>query len=119
MEGQHRHTSGAGHPQPDRPLQPGDRRYRPDAPFPRHGVQRSQGPILFAREDYVAEAWRIVDPVVKADTPVYVYEPGAWGPSEVDQKVSPAGGWQNSNVTGYGANGPLTRKEECEYANRG
>jgi glucose-6-phosphate 1-dehydrogenase len=27
---------------------------------------------LFAREDYVEEAWRIVDPVLKADTPVYV-----------------------------------------------
>ena len=24
---------------------------------------------LFAREDYVEEAWRIVDPVLKADTP--------------------------------------------------
>ena len=29
---------------------------------------------LFAREDYVEEAWRIVDPVLKADTPVYEYE---------------------------------------------
>jgi glucose-6-phosphate 1-dehydrogenase len=48
---------------------------------------------LFAREDYVEEAWRIVDPVLKASTPVYGYERGAWGPSEVDQKVSPPGGW--------------------------
>ena len=31
---------------------------------------------LFSREDYVAEAWRIVDPVLAADTPVYEYEPG-------------------------------------------
>ena len=36
---------------------------------------------LFAREDYVEEAWRIVDPVLKADTPVYEYEPNTWGPS--------------------------------------
>ena len=50
---------------------------------------------LFAREDYVEEAWRIVDPVLKAGTPIYEYEKGAWGPSEVDQKVSPAGGWHN------------------------
>src|SRR5881409_2156455 len=35
---------------------------------------------LFAREDYIEEAWRIVDPVLKADTPVYEYEPGTWGP---------------------------------------
>ena len=37
---------------------------------------------LFAREDYVEEAWRIVDPVLRANTPVYEYEPGTWGPSQ-------------------------------------
>jgi glucose-6-phosphate 1-dehydrogenase len=55
---------------------------------------------LFAREDNVEEAWRIVDPVLKAGTPVYEYEPKTWGPREVDQKVSPVGGWQNPAVTG-------------------
>ena len=50
---------------------------------------------LFAREDYVEEAWRILDPVLKADTPVYEYEAGTWGPSEVVQKVLPPGGWEN------------------------
>lgn len=54
---------------------------------------------LFAREDYVEEAWRIVDPVLKGGTPVFQYEPGTWGPSEVDDKVSPPGGWQNPIVT--------------------
>ena len=54
---------------------------------------------LFAREDYVEEAWRIVDPVLKADTPVYEYEPGTWGPSEVDQRVAPPGSWQNPTVS--------------------
>jgi glucose-6-phosphate 1-dehydrogenase len=53
---------------------------------------------LFAREDYVEEAWRIVDPVLKAGTPVYEYEPGTWGPKEVDARVSPPGGWQNPTV---------------------
>ena len=43
-------------------------------------------PRLFAREDYVEEAWRIVDPVLKAGTPVYEYEPKTWGPTEVEQK---------------------------------
>src|SRR5947209_4715263 len=37
-------------------------------------------PTLFAREDYVEEAWRIVDPVLKAATPVHEYEPNTWGP---------------------------------------
>jgi glucose-6-phosphate 1-dehydrogenase len=55
---------------------------------------------LFAREDYVEEAWRIVDPVVKAGTPLYEYDPGTWGPAEVEQHVSPPGGWQNPVVTG-------------------
>jgi glucose-6-phosphate 1-dehydrogenase len=49
----------------------------------------------FAREDYVEEAWRIVDPVLQTDTPVYEYQKGDWGPGEVDHKVSPAGGWHN------------------------
>jgi glucose-6-phosphate 1-dehydrogenase len=56
-------------------------------------------PTLFAREDYVEEAWRIVDPILKANTPVYEYEPAAWGPSEVDQKLAPPGGWHNPGLT--------------------
>lgn len=50
---------------------------------------------LFAREDYVEEAWRIVDPVLKAGTPVFAYEPGTWGPDEVEARVKPPGGWWN------------------------
>jgi glucose-6-phosphate 1-dehydrogenase len=55
-------------------------------------------PTLFAREDYVEEAWRIVDPVLKAGIPVLEYDPKTWGPGEVDQRVSPPGGWQNPIV---------------------
>jgi len=49
---------------------------------------------LFAREDYVEEAWRIVDPLLKKSTPVYPYEPKSWGPNEVE-RVTPLGGWHN------------------------
>jgi len=49
---------------------------------------------LFAREDYVEEAWRIVDPVLKGETPVYPYAPKTWGSNEVEQ-VAPPGGWHN------------------------
>jgi glucose-6-phosphate 1-dehydrogenase len=52
---------------------------------------------LFAREDYVEEAWRIVDPALKAATPVYEYEPKTWGPAEAE-RVTPPGGWQNPTV---------------------
>jgi glucose-6-phosphate 1-dehydrogenase len=49
---------------------------------------------LFAREDYVEEAWRIVEPVLKQNTPVYQYAPGTWGPKEAD-RVAPTRGWSN------------------------
>jgi glucose-6-phosphate 1-dehydrogenase len=51
----------------------------------------------FAREDYVEEAWRIVDPLEKADTPLYEYDPGTWGPAEVE-RVTPPGGWVEPKV---------------------
>jgi glucose-6-phosphate 1-dehydrogenase len=50
---------------------------------------------LFARQDYVEEAWRIVDPVLKKITPVYEYEAGTWGPREVEDNIVPPGGWAN------------------------
>jgi glucose-6-phosphate 1-dehydrogenase len=53
---------------------------------------------LFAREDYVEEAWRIVDPVLKAGTPLHQYEPKTWGPAEV-KIVAPSGGWSDPAVT--------------------
>jgi glucose-6-phosphate 1-dehydrogenase len=49
----------------------------------------------FAREDYVEEAWRILDPVVKGETPVYEYESRTWGPEVAAAAVTPAGGWRN------------------------
>ena len=49
---------------------------------------------LFAREDYVEEAWRIVDPVLKHNTPIYPYVPNSWGPEEVE-RVTPPEGWSN------------------------
>ena len=51
---------------------------------------------LFAREDYVEEAWRIVEPVLKKNTPVYQYALNTWGPQEVE-RVTPPGGWSNPN----------------------
>jgi glucose-6-phosphate 1-dehydrogenase len=48
----------------------------------------------FARQDYVEEAWRIVDPVLDNATPVYEYIPATWGPVEADT-LSPPEGWIN------------------------
>ena len=53
---------------------------------------------LFAREDYVEEAWRIVDPVLAAGTPVYEYEPGTVGAAAKSQRLAPPGGWHDPVV---------------------
>jgi glucose-6-phosphate 1-dehydrogenase len=47
---------------------------------------------LFAREDYVEEAWRIVDPVLGAPTLVHPYAAGSWGP-QAAEAITPPGGW--------------------------
>jgi glucose-6-phosphate 1-dehydrogenase len=49
----------------------------------------------FAREDYVEEAWRIVDPVLGNATPLNDYDPGTWGPREAGPGLAPPGGWQD------------------------
>jgi glucose-6-phosphate 1-dehydrogenase len=49
---------------------------------------------LFAREDYVEEAWRIVDPVLGKGTPLHDYDPHTWGPAAVEG-LAPAGGWRD------------------------
>jgi glucose-6-phosphate 1-dehydrogenase len=53
----------------------------------------------FARQDYVEEAWRIVDPALKAGTTIFEYEKGTWGPNEANQGVAPAQGWHNPTAT--------------------
>ena len=50
-------------------------------------------PTLFARQDYVEEAWRIVDPMLRNLTAAIPYEPHTWGPS--DHGIVPPGGWDN------------------------
>jgi glucose-6-phosphate 1-dehydrogenase len=52
---------------------------------------------LFAREDYVEEAWRIVDPILNTDLTPYEYDPKTWGPREVD-RITPEGGWHDPAV---------------------
>jgi glucose-6-phosphate 1-dehydrogenase len=49
----------------------------------------------FAREDYVGEAWRVVDPVLRDATTLNNYDPGTWGPGEAGLGLVPPGGWQD------------------------
>ncbi len=47
---------------------------------------------LFARQDGVAAAWRIVEPLLHSRAPVYAYAPGSWGPQEA-ATIAPPSGW--------------------------
>ena len=54
---------------------------------------------LFAREDAVEAAWRVVDPILDNATPVFEYDQGSWGPPEAS-RIQPPDGWQNPEPTG-------------------
>src|ERR1700735_4700219 len=49
----------------------------------------------FARADYVEDAWRVLDPLLKNMPPVHPYKPGTWGPVEAEKLAEEDGGWQN------------------------
>jgi len=48
---------------------------------------------LFARQDAVEAAWKVVEPVLGNATPIHEYERGAWGPVEADRLAVDVGGW--------------------------
>jgi len=52
--------------------------------------------MLFARQDAVEASWRVVDPVIGANSskaPAAPYAPGTWGPAEADGLIPD--GWHN------------------------
>jgi glucose-6-phosphate 1-dehydrogenase len=51
--------------------------------------------MLFAREDSVEEAWRVVEPVLGNATPLHEYDSGTWGPQEADRLLQNGDGWFN------------------------
>jgi glucose-6-phosphate 1-dehydrogenase len=48
---------------------------------------------LFARQDGVEEAWKIVDPILGGATPVHEYACGSWGPPDASRLTAVVGGW--------------------------
>jgi glucose-6-phosphate 1-dehydrogenase len=50
---------------------------------------------LFTRDDSVEAAWRVVDPVLTAGTPVLEYEPGTWGPRASAEVVNDGDTWHD------------------------
>jgi glucose-6-phosphate 1-dehydrogenase len=55
---------------------------------------------LFAREDMVEAAWRVVDPVLDNATPLASYAQGTWGPAEAEKIIAGDGDWHNPLVEG-------------------
>jgi len=51
--------------------------------------------FLFARQDGVESAWRVVDRVLRDHGPAYPYAPGTWGPPEADALVDDPHGWHD------------------------
>ncbi len=49
---------------------------------------------LFARDDGVLEAWRIVDSLLGARDPPELYEPGSAGPQAADALIAPPDAWR-------------------------
>jgi glucose-6-phosphate 1-dehydrogenase len=50
-------------------------------------------PNLFARQDTVEAAWRIVEPVLDDAVAVHPYQPGTWGPGQASRLAR--GGWHD------------------------
>jgi glucose-6-phosphate 1-dehydrogenase len=50
---------------------------------------------LFATESSVESEWQVVDGLLRAATPVKIYEPGSWGPAEADALLTGYGPWRN------------------------
>lgn len=59
-----------------------------------HGDQ-----LLFARQDEVETAWRIVDPLLREPSPLHPYAQGTWGPAEADRLGAAIGGWSSPQVS--------------------
>jgi glucoamylase len=54
-----------------------------DGSVPQNSSISGEDGTLFAGQDGVEAAWAVVQPICGKVTPVHVYEPGTWGPSEI------------------------------------
>jgi glucose-6-phosphate 1-dehydrogenase len=75
------------------------------APYERLLADATRGdPELFARQDAIEAAWRIVDPVLHDAVDPQNYDPGSWGPPGAERLAADVGGWRAlSPVTGMPA----------------
>jgi glucose-6-phosphate 1-dehydrogenase len=59
------------------------------------GAALDGNPVLFARQDTVEAAWRVVDPVLGDAVPVQGYQRGTWGPKEADSLLPNGDDWHD------------------------
>lgn len=55
---------------------------------------------LFARQDGVEAAWRIVEPILNEEAPIYEYDPGTWGPAEANYILAGNTRWYDPGESG-------------------
>ena len=55
--------------------------------------------LLFARQDGVEAAWRVVDDVLTDHEPVLPYKVHTWGPKEADALIGDEDGWHDPTST--------------------
>jgi glucose-6-phosphate 1-dehydrogenase len=53
---------------------------------------------LFARQDEVEEAWRVVQPILDDACPIHPYKPGTYGPAASDEILADVGGWRTLSL---------------------
>ena len=51
--------------------------------------------LLFARQDTVEAAWRVVDPILGGAVPLHPYPRGTWGPKEAEQLLPDGITWHD------------------------
>jgi glucose-6-phosphate 1-dehydrogenase len=55
---------------------------------------------LFARQDSVEEAWRVVEPALAHPAPIIMYDRGTWGPVEADRLLVDEDRWHDPGRDG-------------------
>jgi glucose-6-phosphate 1-dehydrogenase len=66
--------------------------------------------VLFAREDTVEAAWRIVDPVLDLVDPPLPYRRGTWGPKAAEALIPPGEHWHAPAPTRPDTESPAGRR---------
>jgi glucose-6-phosphate 1-dehydrogenase len=54
--------------------------------------------LLFAREDGVEEAWRVLDDVLTHHDKAYPYKPHTWGPAQAEGLIHDPDGWHDPTL---------------------